>query len=130
HVPPERLSTSTVPPTHDRTHDPKPSRLRPGVFGIGQDIDDLDGATLQNRPPADRTAARAQGAPLGKLSEFPRMAIDARASKHIILNPPDASSVCPAEANGALGEGIKHRLQREGRPADQLEDIGGRGLPL
>src|SRR5262249_7748252 len=47
-----------------------------------------------------------------------------------VLGDPDGSPVRAAKACNRLGERVEHRLQIEGRAADDLEHVGGCSLLL
>ena len=42
----------------------------------------------------------------------------------------DDSSMCSAQPRRGIDKAVQHRLQIEGRPANDLEHVGGRGLLL
>src|SRR5262249_40152113 len=47
-----------------------------------------------------------------------------------VLGEPDGSPIRAAKASRRLGERVEHRLQIEGRAADDLEHVGGGSLLL
>ena len=47
---------------------------------------------------------------------------------HLAIAAVDRAVAGVAEAGGRFGEGVEHRLQIEGRAADDLQHVAGRGL--
>ena len=99
-------------------------------LGIGLDVCDLNDPAFEHRPARDRAAVRLDGMSLhvvlllGGKPEAGDVLIGA------VPRQPDAHPVGAAEPRRRLDQRIEHRPQVEGRAADDLEHVRGRGLLL
>ena len=98
------------------------------IFRIGEDIRNLNRFAFQKRPATDRAAPRRNHDALHVFVKFPGEAIarrllvtGARGSKNLRL-------LRFTQPSRGLQERVEHGLQVEGRAADDLKHVGGRGL--
>src|SRR5262249_23204385 len=101
------------------------------VFRIGHRIENLYGRAFEQRAPdrtlASRCIARALGLVLkGGTKLIGRL----HAEKAVDSWTSNTPHIGLAQFCRRLDQGIEHSLQIEGRPADYLEHVGGRGLLL
>ena len=65
---------------------------------------------------------------MGGLLRFRREGDGCCYAVHLAIAAVDRAVAGVAEPGGRFGEGVEHRLQIEGRAADDLEHVAGRGL--
>src|SRR5262249_41983497 len=101
------------------------------VFRIGRGIDDMNRAKFQQNAPDQTSTSRFEP----QLSLFilvssrqPVSRIDLK--KSFISWTSNSRQIGLTQSSGRLDECIEHGLQIEGRAADDLEYVGGRGLLL
>ena len=90
----------------------------------------MDGCGFKYRPPEARVFFRRERATSHELFELEWKAV--AGDKRVIFTDPTVDG-CPirlAQLCGRLNQRIEHRLQIEGRAADDFEHVGGGGLLL
>src|SRR5262249_45986733 len=111
-----------------------PKRLdifrRKRIFGVGQYIVDVDRAAFESG-----AACSAVPPGLDRMVGHPRLELRRRArvrnhAEDLAIEAVNESEPRVAKAHRTLGYGLKYRPQIESRAADDLEQIGGRGLLL
>src|SRR5271166_4961824 len=85
---------------------------------------------LQQCTPDHASSSRLQRSALEILSEFRREAVAGSPIVDTPFLPGDGGHVRLAEAGRRLSQRVEYRLQIEGRAADDLQHLGGRGLLL
>src|SRR5262245_46176508 len=90
----------------------------------------MDGVALEYDPAGDRTAIRRERMLLHVLLLLRGKPVARDMMVGAVLGEPDGSPVRAAKAYRRLGERIEHRLQIEGRAADDLAHVGGGSLLL
>jgi hypothetical protein len=85
---------------------------------------------LQNGSSRSRGSVLLDRIPLHHLDKIKRMAEAGCNAIKLSVLPVDEALVRAAETDGILHQRLQHCLQIEGRPADDLEHIGGGGLLL
>src|SRR5262249_43432125 len=121
-------------PLEHRHGENGPKRLdifrRKRIFGVGQYIVDVDRAAFES------SSARSAVPPgPDRMVGHPRLELRRRATvrnhaEHLAIEAVNESEPRVAKAHRTLGYGLKYRPQIESRAADDLEQIGGRGLLL
>ena len=103
-------------------------RFRHGVFGVGRHVGDLDGAAFLRDPARDRAA------PGGDRVDFQEGPVGVRepdgGGRVKLLAPPaqHEGHVGLAQPRGGDDQGLEHRAEIDGRAADDLQHVAGRGL--
>jgi hypothetical protein len=105
-------------------------RLGKRIVRIGQHVGDVNDLALEQGASDDRAAFRLDRHIANKFHELGREAIGLRAIEHAVFLPRDRSLVGVAKPGGRFNERLQDWPQIEGRAADDLEHIGGRGLLL
>ena len=101
-----------------------------GVFRVLQDIGNVDGSTLQRGPTGCRAAVGREGMSVEEFSCLRRKAASCDQVIQIISPAEHIRLVGAAEARHRLHQRVENRLEVDGRAADDLEHVGGRGLLL
>ena len=99
-------------------------------LGIGQHVRNMDDPTLQRGPAGHGAAVEAEGMRQHVLLESGRHAMRRNDLEPVAVQPQDGRPLRAAEPRGRLDQRVEHPLQIEGRAADDLEHVGGRGLLL
>src|SRR6516162_10022154 len=101
------------------------------VVWISQNVRNLDGFALKNRAAEDATPSRLKRD--SAENHLPMLGRAAVSSYDLIFRALLAMhdrNICIAQSRSRLRQRIEHGLQIERRAADDLEDVGGRGLLL
>src|SRR5262249_55968469 len=112
----------------DRAVTAQPLGLRPGVLRVGQDIGDMDHSTFQQGPSSRRAASTLDGHSLDIFDELRRVTVSLREEEHPIFLPSYRGVVGAAKVTSRFKERLQHRLEIEGRAADDLEHVGSSSL--
>ena len=105
--------------------------LGPPVFGICEDIVDVDNTTLQDSSPRCRASVLTDWISLYDFfDEFSGVAIAGGSTIDIAVLPIDQASVGVAQTNCLLQKALQHWLEIECRATDDLEDLGSSSLLL
>jgi hypothetical protein len=93
-------------------------------------VHDMNGLALEYDPTGDRTAIRPERMLFHVLLLLRGEAVARDMMVGAVLGEPDGSPIRAAKACRRLGERVEHRLQIEGRAADDLEHVGRGSLLL
>src|SRR5262249_29363193 len=127
---PDRLSFTQQ---RDTEHRPRAADFRAFfelIFRIGEHIENLHRLTLRRGSPGDRATACRNRMSRHELVEFAGIAIARNLSVLFALCPIKRCHLSCAKASRRLDQRIEHRLQIEGRTADDLEHVCGGSLLL
>ncbi len=102
----------------------------PAVLGIGHGVVDVDDASLEEGPARRRLPAGTVRVSLHDVDELGGLPVRDRHAIDVPFLAVDEPLVRAAEPHRALDEARQHRLEVEGRAADDLEDLAGRRLLL
>ena len=101
-----------------------------GVFRIGQDVRRLDGATFQQCATDDPRPPRLHTKGLAVLDPIRRKIVVGDVVKAGIILASHRGHICIAEPRRQFRQRIEDGLQIERGAADDLQNVGGRGLLL
>ena len=104
--------------------------VEPFVFGVHQDVGDLNGSTFQEGSSDDASSPRLVWDALEIFLEPRGKVVDRGVVISAALLAGDGGHIRFAQSRHRLGQRIEHRLQIEGRAANHLEHVGGGGLLL
>src|SRR3954449_7965422 len=93
------------------------------VFGIGINIDNLNGFSLEHGSSKHRTPSQSQWMIVHVADVFRRIAVACNKWISVTSRPMEGCTVGLAQPRRRLNERIEHRLQIEGRSADDLEHV-------
>jgi len=105
-------------------------RLSESVFRVGLHIGDMNHPTFQQGSPKCRSPFRLDRHGSHVVDELLREAVGLGAKEHSGLLAGNGGLVGIAESGGGFYKRLQHRLEIEGRAADDLEHVGGCGLLL
>ena len=88
----------------------------------------LDHSRFEQGPLRDGAASRSELRSLGNIGEFLAESVHAGANELVADLPRQRRPVRLAQLGGGLDQNIQNLLQIEGRAADHLQYVGGRGL--
>src|SRR5262249_38943344 len=88
----------------------------------------MDHSTLQQGPSSRRPASPLNRHSLDIFDELGRVTVSLSEEEHSILLPSYRGVVGPAKAASRFNERLQHRLEIEGRAADNLEHVGSSSL--
>src|SRR5262249_4561226 len=97
---------------------------------VGQDIGNMNHPTFQQGPSRRRPASPLDGQSPHIFDELGRTPVSFREEEHPIFLPSYRGEVGVTKAGSRFNERLQHRLEIEGRAADDLEYVGGGGLLL
>jgi hypothetical protein len=103
------------------------------ILGVGQQVGNLDGATLQDRPTRYEVTGQ-WNAPVGTI--VPERATSKELfgeigpSQHVTVKPVDGDALGAADTDRTLGQGLDRRAKISGRCRDDSEDVSRRSLLL
>ena len=106
------------------------ARLVPLVGRIGQNVVDLHDAALEADPPDQRSRRRGDRCVGDERAVLRRPAEQKRQSIHVALELVDHAGVRATKPYGMPYDRLEHRLELEGRAADNLQDLACRSLLL
>ena len=124
------------PLAHHRDREDRAVHLRavlvvgPTVLGIGLDVGDVHGATLEDGAARRRAPVATDRMARQELEPLARMPVAGHDAVHFVAQLVDHAALGAAQPRRALDQRVEHGLQVEPRAADQLEDLAGRGLLL
>ena len=101
-----------------------------GIFGVGQNVGNVDRAPLVQSAPCERPAATRDGRAAHEVDECLREPVVGSESEGRAFRPDNARHVGLAQSGRGLDQRIEHPLQIKGRAADDLEHVGSGGLLL
>src|SRR5262245_65659945 len=90
----------------------------------------MDRLAFQQGPPSRRPASPLDGHSLHIFDELGRVTVSLREEEHPVLLPSYRGVVGATKAASRFNKRLQHRLEIEGRAADDLEHVGGGGLLL
>src|ERR1700732_4323669 len=108
----------------------QPLWLRVAVFRVSQNVGDLNGLALKQHPPCKATAPRRKREGLVRFNVFGRETVTCRDIITFVSRAENLGHVRLAKPGGGLDQRVQHGSEVEGRAADDLEHVGGRGLLL
>ena len=108
----------------------KPLPLEPRIFGVGENVGDVNRCALKCRSRDERAAARRNWMLLKVFLIFEREAVVSGEPIGLSRAQEDLHVLRLAQAARRVGQGIEHGLQVECRAADDFEHIGSGGLLL
>ena len=100
------------------------------VFGVGQNVEDMNDFAFKQDPPGYRSTVNSGWVTCEELGVFTREPVARFEVVSFALQSTYGNRVRLAQPRRQFDQSIEHRLQVEGRTADDLEHVGGRGLPL
>ncbi len=100
------------------------------IFGVGLHVGDVDRLAVHEDPAGDRLATGLDRVGMHEIDKGLRAAGFGLQPHHLAVAQAYDSERCAAQRLRGLGQRGEHRFQVEGRAADDLEHIGGRGLLL
>ena len=103
---------------------------REGVFRIVQHVGNVNQLSFKKRASGHRTSAWLDRNTPDNVQELTREAEGLRPIENALVLPGDRPIVGFAEPGRRFNERLQYCLQIEGRAADDLQHIGGRGLLL
>jgi len=103
-------------------------RFRQSQFRIGRKIGYMDGPPLGQGPTGHCPTAWGEGLPPQDTVVFGRYRKARRDAENLAVAVHKAAEIGVTQPYRRLAHRIEHRLQIEGRAADDLEHIAGRGL--
>ena len=107
-----------------------PFRFVPGVIRVPLDILDLDDLAFQQGSARDVSFLRSDGNRPDVFTELVREAVQRLTEERAVALTRDGADIGVAQSCCGLDERIEHRLQVEGRAADDLQHLGRRRLLL
>src|SRR5262249_29423394 len=114
----------------DCAHVGEPGSYSQPYLRICFGVHDMNGLALEYDPAGDRPAIRPERMLFHVLLLLRGKAVARDMMVGAALGEPDGSPIRAAKACSRLGERVEHRLQIEGRAADDLEHVGGGSLLL
>ena len=110
-------------------------RFAEPVFRVGSGVGDMHCLALQRDPAGNRSPVGDERMLFdecpklaGGLLRFRREGNSCCYAVHLAIAAVDRAVAGVAEPGGRFGKGVEHRLQIEGRAADDLQHVAGRGL--
>ena len=100
------------------------------VFRVRQHVGHMNGLCCRHRSSDDASSPAFVWDGLDILNDVRRVAVDRDQIVSIALLTRDGGHIRFAKVGRQFGQRIEHRLQIEGRAADDLEHVGGGGLLL
>src|SRR5262249_33595422 len=113
-----------------RPHAHFPQRLVHFVFGVGLDIDDLDGAALKQGSAGRLSSLCADRCSFPHLNELGGNVVTGRGATTVPVIAKNLAMRGTACAGGSLKQRLQHALEIERGAADHFEHVGGGGLLL
>src|SRR6516164_1541389 len=114
----------------DCAHVGEPGSYSQPYLRICFGVHDMNGLALEYDPAGDRTTIRPERMLFHVLLLLRGKAVARDMMVGAVLGEPDGSPIRAAKACRRLGERVEHRLQIEGRAADDLQHVGGDRLLL
>ena len=90
----------------------------------------MNDLAFEQSPTGNGPALRHNRHVFDQFNEFRRESVGLPTEEHPVLLPGDRGLVGVAQPGGRFDERLQHGLEVEGRAADDLEHVGGRGLLL
>jgi hypothetical protein len=100
----------------------------PTVFGVRQDVRDVNDPAFEDGSPDRGLPTRQVGVPLHDLNELRGRPVGSRLPIEFAVRSEDGALVGAAEPHRAFDERFQHGLEIERRAADDLQDLARRGL--
>src|SRR5262249_7646112 len=100
------------------------------VFGIGQNVVDMNDFAFEQDPPRHYTSVDSSRVTCNELGKFVRDPVGRLEVEGSAFRSTQDYGVCLAQLCRRFDQRVEHRLQIEGRAADDLEHVGGGGLLL
>jgi hypothetical protein len=100
----------------------------PYVLDVRHDVRDMNHPPLDDGSPRRRSSIRTYRIPFDDLEPLRRVSVAGRDAIEIPVLPVDEPLIRGAELHGILDQTLQHRLETGCGAADDVEDLGGRGL--
>src|SRR5262249_809037 len=123
----------TLSQERDTEHGSKPRKLDglgPGIFRVRQDVGDVNHLAFERSSACERSSTQRNRILFLVFDELAGKSMTGGKMKKIAPALKNECKIGLAQRHRRLHERVEHGLQVEGRSADDLEHVGGRGLLL